>query len=600
MDNIILRLLISTVVVSLLILSILLVKKTFSKHLSIQTHYKVWYFLFVPCIGFLFPWKTFHLGEYLSNVINNNPFWKNKDVIPRSEGTTNANMSGESNTNLLHDLTVSIDKTSLDTFYNVFFIVWLIGIIFFTGMIIYSLYQINRLKKASTTIKNKQINDMLARCIKEVGVKRKIKLRESSLLNSPITLGLFRPFIIIPKETRQTFTTNDLKYVFLHELSHQKNKDILVNYAMWFLKTIYWFNPLVWYAFNKMRVDRELACDASVLNLLNEKGHVEYGHTIIHFADNRYTRPYEQFSPGIGGTKKQIKQRILAIASYSKESLHLKWKSKVIYALLGVFVLTLTPLTAVVANTDDVYHFTEKNVVYEDLSTYFDGYDGSFVLFDSSSKQYHIYNQEMSQQRVSPDSTYKIYSALFALEANVITPSNNERDWDGHSHPYKEWNKDQNLSTAMSHSVNWYFQDIDRKLGKEQLQHYFDKINYGNKNLSANLDSYWMESSLKVSPIEQVQLLYELEENKYDFNEDNIQAIEKAIHIDDQSDGHLYGKTGTGTINGIDMNGWFIGFVKKANRTFYFAANIQNEDGQATGNMAAEITTQILHDKNIY
>src|SRR5690625_5274206 len=96
MDNIILRLLISTVVVSLLILSILLVKKIFSKHLSIQIHYKVWYFLFVPCIGFLFPWKTFHLGEYLSNVINNNPFWKNKDVIPRSEGTTNANIDRKS------------------------------------------------------------------------------------------------------------------------------------------------------------------------------------------------------------------------------------------------------------------------------------------------------------------------------------------------------------------------------------------------------------------------------------------------------------------------------------------------------------------------
>src|SRR5699024_1635360 len=147
---------------------------------------------------------------------------------------------------------------------------------------------------------------------------------------------------------------------------------------------------------------------------------------------------------------------------------------------------------------------------------------------------------------------------------------------------------------------NWYFQDIDQKLGKEQLQHYFDKISYGNKNLSANLDSYWMESSLKISPIEQVQLLYELEENKYSFNEDNIQAIEKAIHIDDQRNGKLHGNSGTGTINSKDMYGWCIGFVKRTDRTFYFAANTQYEDGQATGNMAAEITTQILHDKYIY
>lgn len=599
MDTFILRLLASTVAISLLILSIFLMKKVFSKHLSSQTHYKIWYFLFMPFIGFIFPWNTLHLGENIPKFIDS-IFWKDNDTSSGEIGSGNVGAPSQIKTNLLHDFTVSIDKTSLDILYNAFFVIWLIGIVLFTGIIIYSFFQINRLKKASTAIKNKQINEMLESCMEKVGVTKNIKLRETSLFNSPITLGFFRPYIIIPKETRQTFTVNELKYIFLHELSHQKNKDILVNYAMWIVKIIYWFNPLVWSAFNKIRIDRELACDTSVLNLLNEKGHIEYGHIIIRFADKNYAKSYKQLAPGIGGTKQQIKQRILSIVNYSKESQHLKWKSKVICSILGIIVLLLTPITAVVGGSDDIYHFNEKNVVYEELSTYFDGFDGSFVLYDSSNEQYQIHSRKMSQQRVSPDSTYKIYSALFALESNVITPHSNGKDWNDVIYPYKEWNKDQNLSTAISHSVNWYFKSIDQELGKEQLQYYFDKINYGNKNLTAGLDNYWMESSLKISPIEQVKVLSELGENKYDFKDSNIDAIKEALLIDRQADGELYGKTGTGAINGKDVNGWFIGFVTKSDRTYYFAANIQNKNGRATGSMAAEIAIRILHDKNIY
>ena len=81
----------------------------------------------------------------------------------------------------------------------------------------------------------------------------------------------------------------------------------------------------------------------------------------------------------------------------------------------------------------------------------------------------------MSKQRVSPDSTYKIYSALFALESNVISPRRNKQIWDGTVYPIKEWNTNQNLSTALQNSVNWYFQHLDQKVGKKQLQSNFHK-----------------------------------------------------------------------------------------------------------------------------
>ncbi|WP_395883522.1 penicillin-binding transpeptidase domain-containing protein [Cytobacillus oceanisediminis] len=66
----------------------------------------------------------------------------------------------------------------------------------------------------------------------------------------------------------------------------------------------------------------------------------------------------------------------------------------------------------------------------EDLSSFFKGLLGKIGLYNSSNKQYQIYNREMSEQRISPNSTFKIFSALFALGSNVISTYNNEQVWD--------------------------------------------------------------------------------------------------------------------------------------------------------------------------
>ncbi|MEW9676784.1 BlaR1 family beta-lactam sensor/signal transducer [Lentibacillus sp. L22] len=598
MDTLILRFLLSTLVVSLLILAILITKKVLYKHMSVRTHYKIWYFLLLSLVTSFFPWNIFRLGEvpqYLKSLLSTGKY-----STFRGESISRLDHSAASNTDLLHDFTVSVNKSTPDVIYHTFITVWVIGIAMFIGLAICSLYQIHQIKKSATTIPNRKINEMLAACKEVVGVKRKIRLTETDNVTSPITLGILQPHIILPKKTRETFSLAELKYVFLHELYHQKSKDVFVNYVMLLVQAIYWFNPFVWLALKRMQKDRELACDAGVLNLLDEREYIEYGHTIIHFADKSAERSYGRLAPGIGGTKQQIKQRVQNIANFHRDSPLLKWKGKIICAVLGVFVLLLTPFTAVIASTDDVFDFNGKNTVYEDLSSYFDGYNGSFVLYDASKKQYQIYNSKMSRQRVSPDSTYKIYSALFGLESNVISANNSEQMWDGQIHPYQEWNKNQNLSTALGNSVNWYFQHIDQEVGRKQLNNYFHKIKYGNEDLSGNLDRYWMESSLKISPIEQVQLLYALEENKFGFKEKNIQAIRKALLIGEQNDRQLYGKTGTGTVDGKDVNGWFVGFVTKAGHTYYFAVNIQDENGRASGDKAAEIADMILRDKNIY
>ncbi|MBO0993928.1 BlaR1 family beta-lactam sensor/signal transducer [Bacillus sp. SD088] len=595
MDTFIHRFMLSTLLVTLLIITILLLKKGLSKHLSIKVHYKIWYFLFVPLMTPFFPWDFFKLGAI--PAIFTNIFTQNTSNSLKQKSMSGSTISQAENSDLLRDFAISVNRSTPESVFTMGLIVWAIGIVVLAGWIIYSHGQIRKIKKSASLIRDQKIKDLLEECKEIVGVRREIALQETSMINSPITFGMIKPSILLPLHAQREFSLNELKYVFLHELSHQKNKDVLVNNLMLALQILYWFNPFVWYALKRIRIDRELACDASVLSLIDEDNYVDYGHTILHFARGKHDRVYEQFVPGIGGTKKQIKQRIISIAKHTEDSQLLRRKSIAICIALGMFVLCLTPFTNAVASSD-VYAFDEEKVIYEDLDRYFQGFKGSFVLYDASEDQYHIYNQKMSEQRVSPNSTYKIYSALFALESNVITPDNNVQTWDGEVHPYPEWNQNHNLDTAIGSSVNWYFQNLDQKMGKKQLQHYVDKIMYGNENLSGQLDQYWMESSLKISPIEQVELLVALQENRFGFKEENIQAVKQAISIEKKAQGQLHGKTGTGTINGIDVNGWFIGYIEKNHHFYYFAVNIQN-DG-ANGSKAAEIAKHILQDKNIY
>ena len=116
---------------------------------------------------------------------------------------------------------------------------------------------------------------------------------------------------------------------------------------------------------------------------------------------------------------------------------------------------------------------------------------------------------------------------------------------------------------------------------------------------SGDFPTYWMESSLEISPIEQVELLTKLQTNSFGFAYENIHAVKDAICLSSSDAGTFYGKTGTGRVDGQDVNGWFIGFVETANNTYFFATNIR-ADRDVNGGNATEITMSILSDMNIW
>jgi bla regulator protein BlaR1 len=503
------------------------------------------------------------------------------------------------NSNWAKDFTLSVNHM-LPKYMNILFIgVWVIGIVVLVITSICCNLSLNRIKRSMLPLKNQHLEKLFENFINDMRLSKKPLLGKSSLVESPITFSFFTPCIVLPVNILNELSQNDIKYILLHELNHYKNKDVLINYIMLFLQALYWFNPFIWFFFGVMRTDREILCDISVLKMLDEDLHIDYAETIINFAHKTLQVSPLNISSGIGGAKQQLQKRIQNISNFTAESKLLYIKSILFFSFMGCIILSQTPIISTYSYDNNLYNFKERSVYYEDLSSYFKGFDGSFVLYNLKTDDYTIYNKNRSVLRVSPDSTYKIFSGLFGLESGILQIGDTNIKWNGINYPYEAWNRNQELHSAIENSVTWYFQEIDKQLGMKNLQTYFKQVNYGNCNFSGEISDYWMESTLKISPIEQVQLLKNFYTNKYKFKEENIATIKSTIKIAEKGENILSGKTGTGNVNGKNINGWFIGYIEQNDNLYFFATNIQNK-ASATGSTAAKITLSILEDKKIY
>lgn len=236
-------------------------------------------------------------------------------------------------------------------------------------------------------------------------------------------------------------------------------------------------------------------------------------------------------------------------------------------------------------------------VVREDLGRYFEGVPGTFVMYDETNNKYIVYNESQSMERLSPCSTFKIYNSLIGLETGVLDQEDVYTlvKWNGTPYPFPAWNHDQTLASATRDSVVWYFQELASRIGSERMQEHINNIEYGNRDISGGLTTFWLRSSIQISAQEQVDLLHRLYSGQLPVSPDNVEVVKRNITLSEDNGIRLMGKTGSGFEDGKWLLGWFVGCVEKQGNRFFFATNIQATDG-ATGGKAREITKVILKD----
>ncbi len=195
-----------------------------------------------------------------------------------------------------------------------------------------------------------------------------------------------------------------------------------------------------------------------------------------------------------------------------------------------------------------------------------------------------------------PCSTFKVALALMGFDSGILidkdTPKwpfkpeyeNNFQNWyTTEAGKRYGWHQEHTPETYIAKSVVWFSHQITERLEKKQFQDYVHRLNYGNKDVSGTpgqddgLLNSWLETSLKISPQEQVELLEKMVNCELDLCKDAQEKTKEIMAKKDEDNQiiqwerwKLYGKTGGGT----GCHRWFIGWVELGNEKIIFAQYI--------------------------
>lgn len=270
-----------------------------------------------------------------------------------------------------------------------------------------------------------------------------------------------------------------------------------------------------------------------------------------------------------------------------------------------VFICCLT----VILFSAGVSHTAAETTVEINWQEYFNDVNGTAIFYYPEADTYVVYQKELSEKRSSPCSTFKIFSTYVGLDTGVIQMNDSVRTWNGTVYWYEPWNRDIGLPDAFRQSCVWYYRQVIDDIGQPVMQAYIDEMNYGNRDISdwkgdfnegeplADLKGFWLESSLKISPKEQIQVLRRIMEHPKKGELANTLKLLMLTRDDAATGLKVYGKTGFGRVDGKNTDAWFVGLYEKNGKTAYFALRLDDPDNpRATSDKAKAIALSIIDD----
>lgn len=177
--------------------------------------------------------------------------------------------------------------------------------------------------------------------------RRRISVRQSDRVMTPLTYGIFRPVILLPKQTDWQ-NEEGLAYILLHEYVHICRMDAVTKLLAVSALCVHWFNPFVWVMYVLLNRDLELSCDEKVVRLSGGTQKAAYARVLIDMA----ARQSGLMPLGSHFGQNVVEERIDAIMKWKKNSFCKKIVSGAVFVGLAV-VFTASILTVKVNAKDD-------------------------------------------------------------------------------------------------------------------------------------------------------------------------------------------------------------------------------------------------------
>ncbi|GEP46163.1 M56 family metallopeptidase [Brevifollis gellanilyticus] len=212
--------------------------------------------------------------------------------------------------------------------------IWAAGSVGFTTTGLISLSSTLRRFRKTACTPDAEVIDVVASLARQIGLKKTPLICQSEAISSPAVAGLFRPVLLLPANFAQTFTAHEAELVLKHELMHLKRGDLIMNALLCVLMALHWFNPLLWLAFHKARIDREAACDEDVLRHGSPDERCAYGHALLKAESAFCPRGWSLGFVGIFDRGAGLRTRIRAIASPGSRHPQMKLLACILMALM--------------------------------------------------------------------------------------------------------------------------------------------------------------------------------------------------------------------------------------------------------------------------
>jgi len=241
----------------------------------------------------------------------------------------------------------------------------------------------------------------------------------------------------------------------------------------------------------------------------------------------------------------------------------------------------------------------------QDLNKYFKESDieGSISIYDLKNQTWKHSDESRAKEGSLPASTFKIIHTMIGLEEQVIDGIHDTIRWDGKDKMFKNykitnWNQDTDLAMAFKNSTVWYYEEIAKQIKKRKYCRYLRKSKYSDKNLSSPREyDFWNFGALKVSPIEQIELLIKLYSEELPFSIAH-QRLTKELMLENVADDYII-RSKTGWSYDTQDVGWYVGYIELSENVVFFATRIEKpltEEKVDFSKLRKSITKQIISD----
>lgn len=227
--------------------------------------------------------------------------------------------------------------------FSIWQVVWIAGVILCAVFFIISYLRCYFEFRTSLPVRN----EFAVKWLEEHPLKRSVQIRQSDQISTPLTYGIFKPVVLMPKRTDWE-NGQQLQYVLLHEFMHIRHFDMVWKLIAAAALCVHWFNPAVWAMYIFFNRDIELSCDESVVRRFGDTSKASYAKTLITMEEKRRGLPFlsNNFS------KNAIEKRITAIMKTRKRTVWAVMIGAVI--LIAVVVLFATSAESRTdSNSDD-------------------------------------------------------------------------------------------------------------------------------------------------------------------------------------------------------------------------------------------------------